>query len=97
MCTVFCCQRLAGATLLVFANKQDLPGALSAQEIRQVSIFLSHLLIAGCDIGVNFLSVSSFVRPSTIHVQVLFSAAVIAGSMKTSIVIVLDILYKHIP
>lgn len=31
-------QRLAGATLLVFANKQDLPGALSAEEIRDVSI-----------------------------------------------------------
>ena len=29
-------QRLAGATLLVFANKQDLPGALSAEEIRKV-------------------------------------------------------------
>nr|AEJ38209.1 ADP-ribosylation factor-like protein 2 [Laodelphax striatellus] len=29
-------ERLAGATLLVFANKQDLPGALSAEEIRDV-------------------------------------------------------------
>ncbi|KAK3753638.1 hypothetical protein QZH41_014745, partial [Actinostola sp. cb2023] len=28
-------ERLAGATLLVFANKQDLPGALSADEIRK--------------------------------------------------------------
>eukprot|EP00927_Polykrikos_kofoidii_P053956 TRINITY_DN48469_c0_g1_i1.p1 TRINITY_DN48469_c0_g1~~TRINITY_DN48469_c0_g1_i1.p1 ORF type:complete len:185 (-),score=33.39 TRINITY_DN48469_c0_g1_i1:123-677(-) len=27
-------ERLAGATLLIFANKQDLPGALSAVEIR---------------------------------------------------------------
>lgn len=33
-------QRLAGATLLVFANKQDLPGALSSEEIRQVSPIL---------------------------------------------------------
>jgi ADP-ribosylation factor-like protein 2 len=33
-------QMLGGATLLVFANKQDLPGALSAEEIRDVSIFL---------------------------------------------------------
>ena len=32
-------QRLAGATLLVFANKQDLPGALSAEEIRDVRHF----------------------------------------------------------
>lgn len=30
------CQRLAGATLLVFANKQDLPGALSKEAIREV-------------------------------------------------------------
>lgn len=30
-------ERLAGATLLVFANKQDLPGAYSDQELRQVS------------------------------------------------------------
>ena len=34
-------QRLAGATLLVFANKQDLPGALSSDEIRQVSVHWS--------------------------------------------------------
>lgn len=29
-------ERLAGATLLVFANKQDLPGARSVDEIREV-------------------------------------------------------------
>ncbi len=29
-------ERLAGATLLVLANKQDLPGALGAQEIKDV-------------------------------------------------------------
>ena len=29
-------QRLAGATLLVFANKQDLPESLSAQQIKDV-------------------------------------------------------------
>jgi len=32
-------QRLAGATLLVFANKQDLPGALSAEDIKEVRVF----------------------------------------------------------
>lgn len=30
-------ERLAGATLLVFANKQDLDGAMSVDEIRDVS------------------------------------------------------------
>lgn len=30
-------QRLAGATLLVFANKQDLPGALSKAAIQEVT------------------------------------------------------------
>ena len=29
-------ERLAGASLLVFANKQDLPGALSDQDIAEV-------------------------------------------------------------
>ena len=29
-------QRLLGATLLVFANKQDLPGSLSSDEIKEV-------------------------------------------------------------
>lgn len=29
-------QKLAGASLLVFANKQDLPGALGASEIAEV-------------------------------------------------------------
>lgn len=31
-------ERLGGATLLVLANKQDLPGALSSQEIRDVGV-----------------------------------------------------------
>lgn len=30
-------ERLAGCTLLVFANKQDLPGALTSKEIKDVS------------------------------------------------------------
>lgn len=30
-------ERLAGATLLVLCNKQDLPGALSSNEIKEVS------------------------------------------------------------
>ena len=65
-------------------------------------ICLSHLLNAkaGCDIGVQLSvrpSVSSFVRLSTVHIMVLFSAAVIAGSMKTCIVIVNGMLFKHAP
>lgn len=35
LCTIYF-QRLAGATLLIFANKQDLPGALSSEEIKEV-------------------------------------------------------------
>jgi signal recognition particle receptor subunit beta len=30
-------QRLAGASLLVFANKQDIQGSMTAQEIEQAS------------------------------------------------------------
>ncbi|KAF6024332.1 ARL2 [Bugula neritina] len=45
-------ERLSGATLMVFANKQDLPGALSATEIKQIleldSITTHHWLILGC-------------------------------------------------
>ncbi|KAK3912377.1 ADP-ribosylation factor-like protein 2 [Frankliniella fusca] len=45
-------ERLAGATLLVFANKQDLAGALSFEEIRDVmdltSIKTHHWQIVGC-------------------------------------------------
>jgi len=45
-------ERLAGATLLVFANKQDLPGALSAKDIREVleldKITTHHWLILDC-------------------------------------------------
>lgn len=33
--STFFTQRLTGATLLVFANKQDLPGALKADEIKE--------------------------------------------------------------
>ena len=36
-------ERLAGATLLVLANKQDLPGALTATEIKEVGYYLAAL------------------------------------------------------
>lgn len=35
-CVLPSMQRLAGATLLVFANKQDLPGAMSKEAIQEV-------------------------------------------------------------
>ncbi|XP_043783282.1 ADP-ribosylation factor-like protein 2 isoform X1 [Cervus elaphus] len=45
-------ERLAGATLLIFANKQDLPGALSSNAIREAleldSIRSHHWCIQGC-------------------------------------------------
>ncbi|KAJ8308114.1 hypothetical protein KUTeg_012988 [Tegillarca granosa] len=45
-------ERLAGATLLVFSNKQDLPGALSPEMIKEAldldSIKTHHWLIQGC-------------------------------------------------
>jgi len=45
-------ERLLGATLLVFANKQDLPGALSMEEIKQMleleSITTHHWQIVSC-------------------------------------------------
>ena len=64
-------------------------------------LFLSHLLIARCDIGVQ-LSVRSFVRSSvcpSVHnlCQGAYSVAVIAGSMKPCIVITLDTHFKKAP
>ncbi|ERE77922.1 ADP-ribosylation factor-like protein 2-like isoform 1 [Cricetulus griseus] len=45
-------ERLAGATLLIFANKQDLPGALSSNAIQEAldlaSIRSHHWRIQGC-------------------------------------------------
>ncbi|OBS81528.1 hypothetical protein A6R68_20261 [Neotoma lepida] len=45
-------RRLAGATLLIFANKQDLPGALSSNAIQEAldlaSIRSHHWRIQGC-------------------------------------------------
>ncbi len=34
----FCIQKLAGASLLIFANKQDIKGAMTPQEIARVRI-----------------------------------------------------------
>ncbi|XP_039256873.1 ADP-ribosylation factor-like protein 2 [Styela clava] len=54
-------ERLAGATLLVFANKQDLPGSLSSEEIKEVleldSIKTHHWSIFPCSAvtGANLL------------------------------------------
>ena len=67
--------------------------------------FLSHLLIARCDIGVQLSvrsSVRSFVRSSvrpSVHnlCQGAYSVAVIAGSMKPCIVITLDTHFKKAP
>jgi len=45
-------ERLAGATLLVFANKQDLPGALSSEAIKEAldleNLKTHHWMIFGC-------------------------------------------------
>ncbi|RLN74644.1 hypothetical protein BBJ28_00020022 [Nothophytophthora sp. Chile5] len=49
-----CLQKLAGATLLIFANKQDLPGALSSAEIadalglRSAQFSTRHWSIVSC-------------------------------------------------
>ena len=71
-----------------------------------LTTFLSHLLIARCDIGVQ-LSVRSSVRPfvrsfvvrPSVHnlCQGAYSVVVIAGSMKPCIVITLDTHLKKAP
>lgn len=55
-------ERLSGATLLVFSNKQDLPGALGPEEIKEAmeldNIKTHHWLIKGCSAvtGENLLT-----------------------------------------
>jgi signal recognition particle receptor subunit beta len=46
-------QRLSGATLLVFANKQDIGGSMSLEEIRDVSFFLSLGLTRNLTVGIG--------------------------------------------
>jgi signal recognition particle receptor subunit beta len=47
-------QRLAGASLLVFANKQDIQGALKPAEIAKVPLLLACVLL------VSFVKFISF-------------------------------------
>lgn len=47
-------ERLFGATLLILANKQDIPAALSLQEIEQVGDGLQKLVITSNKVGVCF-------------------------------------------
>ena len=53
-------------------------------------LFLSHLLLAGCDIGLQ-VSVGSSAHQSTIN----FCTAVIDGTVKHCILIVLGVFFKH--
>jgi ADP-ribosylation factor-like protein 2 len=45
-------KRLSGATLLIFANKQDIAGALTSEEIKDLldldKIVTHHWVIVGC-------------------------------------------------
>ena len=66
-------------------------------------VLLSHLLIAGCDIGVQISVrpyVRSFVRPFVrqhLRRSLVFLTSEIAASLKPCIVIVPDIPFKHAP
>lgn len=40
---LFICQRLSGASLLIFANKQDIKGALTPEEIAKVRFLTDHI------------------------------------------------------
>lgn len=50
-------QRLAGASLLIFANKQDIPGALSPEQINQVRT------TSRCTDHSNSISISTKFKP----------------------------------
>ena len=70
-----------------------------ANNLIKESQFLSHLLIAGCDIGVQ-ISVRPSVRLSVrqhLRRSLVFSTSEIAASLKPCIIIVPDIPFKHTP
>lgn len=53
-------ERLAGATLLVLANKQDLPGSLSSNEIKEVYVHDQQSAIHSDTFDANFLLLVPF-------------------------------------
>lgn len=53
-------ERLAGATLLVLANKQDLPGSLSSNEIKEVYVHDQQSGIHSDTFDANFLLLVPF-------------------------------------
>ena len=57
-------------------------------------LLLSHLLLAGCDIGLH-VSVLSSAHLSTINIKLHFCTAVIGGTVKPCIIIVLGVFFKH--
>ena len=76
---------------------------LGSLPLKEIGRFLSHLLIAGCDIGVQ-ISVRPYVRPFVrpfvrqhLRRSLVFSTSEIAASLKPCIVIVPDIPFKHAP
>lgn len=64
-------QRLAGATLLVFSNKQDLPGALSAKDIREVIVWelRGHVVFYSNWLEKNFCFVTTAIRICKVKVS----------------------------
>ena len=99
--------RLMGKQTMWFPNRSDTNRPVQSQKIARSLKFLSHLLIAGCDIGVQISVrpfvrsfVRPFVRPSVrqhLRRSLVFSTSEIAASLKPCIVIVPDILFKHAP
>ena len=77
-------------------TKNKFAGGL-IQEKNLTVVFYRTCLKQGAIKGFNFPSVRPSVRPSTVHVKVLYSGAVRAWSMKPCIVITLDTLFKQAP
>jgi signal recognition particle receptor subunit beta len=67
---------LAGATLLVFANKQDLPGALCEEEIKDVSLLPreTYIIMWFSDKAISISTDSMLNMP---HIMLNFSTIVI--------------------
>lgn len=93
-------ERLAGATLLVLANKQDVPGALSSREIKDVCInllaILLHRLNSKLTIMHFYLQILELDQIETHHWSVVGVSAVTGQKLLSSIDWLIDDIAKRI-
>lgn len=89
-------ERLAGATLLVLANKQDVPGALTSREIKDVSDRRRRQSFGSGTLIVSSLQILELDNIETHHWSVIGVSAVTGEKLLTSIDWLIDDISKRI-